>query len=265
MPSALPDLIIPRLMGRLGNNMFQIAQAFTVACEYNRQMVIYKPDLDYENNQYGDTIFRAFQFTDVLPENAKWGLSWPYEDQPTEYKEYYQGSKYFEQYSEMIKTMFGPPLDFTRKILKEYPWLGEERVTAISIRRGDYLNYPNIHPVVSEEYIYEAMKGLPTNQRILVFSDDLPWCRENLKFDFEIIDTGYFDTNLWVMSMCDDFLISNSTYSWWGAYLSRQTNKTVIAPYAWFANREPDTWQDIYCEGWVVHPSKFLNGKILPL
>lgn len=251
-------------MGRLGNNLFQIAQAFDVSVEYNRQMVIYRPDLKYENNTYEHTVFRAFQFTDILPENTKWGLSWPYKGRPTEYKEYYQSEKYFKKHSEMIKTLFGPPLDFVRNMLVDCPWL-EERVSAISVRRGDYLNFPNMHPVVGKAYIEAVHKRLPEGNKVVVFSDDIPWCKENLEFEFFSFDG--FDPlhELWIMSMCDDFAIANSTFSWWGAYLSRTMDKTVIAPQAWFANRSPDTWADIYCKGWEIQPSEFINGIIYPL
>ncbi len=76
--------------------------------------------------------------------------------------------------------------------------------------------------------------------KIFVFSDDLEWCKSNFHFDGseEYIShsyNGYKDGNyLLLMSACKYFIISNSTYSWWAAWLGNYQNKIVIAPKLWF-------------------------------
>ena len=53
------------------------------------------------------------------------------------------------------------------------------------------------------------------------------------------------------MSLCSDFIIANSSYSWWGAWLS--SSKQVIAPKNWFgAPLGGNDLSDLYCEGWEV-------------
>ena len=72
---------------------------------------------------------------------------------------------------------------------------------------------------------------------------------------FEIIDYAIEDyKQMFLMSCCEHNIIANSTFSWWGAWLSTNENKRVIAPSKWFGpplDQINDT-KDLYCEGWEV-------------
>lgn len=82
------------------------------------------------------------------------------------------------------------------------------------------------------------------------FSDDIKWCVENIKNDDNDI---YFINNtekdyyeLYLMSLCDNNIISNSTFAWWGAYLNKNEDKKVIAPKNWFGTGFKNDFTDIY-------------------
>ena len=178
---------------------------------------------------------------------------------------YFQSESYFEKYSENIKSLFSYPLEFEQRIRKELPFIFDGDVTVINVRRGDYLHYPNYHPVVSPEYLHKANECIPNTKRYLIASDDIPWCKENLHFSNSIYLEGYNSyEQLWILSMCHNFIISNSSFSWWAAYLSRHPNKIVVAPETWFGPEHQQDWKNMYCKDWIILPTYFENGLIKP-
>jgi hypothetical protein len=258
------DYISPALGGRLGNNMFMIAHAYAKGLEHNKQVVVAKDQLVYEGNDYSQNIFSKLEFSESFYDNRNCNPQVPSDDKPTIYVGYYQSETYFEKYSENIKSLFGPPLEFIRRILAEIPVIFTTEVTVINVRRGDYLHYPNYHPTVSPEYIFKALELVPSKQ-YLIASDDIPWCKEHLNLPNAIYLEGWKShEQLWIMSMCHHFVISNSSFSWWAAYLSRHPRKIVIAPETWFGPEAPQDWKHMYCKGWTILPTYFSNGLIQP-
>jgi hypothetical protein len=85
----------------------------------------------------------------------------------------------------------------------------------------------------------------------LIFSDDIEWCKSNLDFiKNKIFISGNLDyQDLYLMSMCNHNIISNSSFSWWGAWLNNHKNKKVIYPSRWF-NFSADT-SEIGGENWI--------------
>ena len=96
------------------------------------------------------------------------------------------------------------------------------------------------------------MKEKIDNPVLFVFSDDIKWAKENIKF--EGIQIFYEDGNdtvdekLRMMYSCKHFIISNSTFSWWAQFLSRNQDKIVIAPSRWYKN---DVHSDLINENWI--------------
>lgn len=260
------DYIIPLLAGRLGNNMFMIAHAYAKALEYNKQLLVPRKQLVYEGYDYSENICRGFEFTDEIPTDVVVNPTYPSETRPTAYSGYFQSARHFDQYSENIKSLFGPPIDFIERIKKELPFIFEDEVTVINVRRGDYLHYPNYHPTVSAEYLNYAMGRAPGNI-YLIASDDIEWCKANIKTDVHVCYLEGYKSyeQLWIMSMCHHFIISNSSFSWWAAYLSRNPSKVVLAPGTWFGPDHVGDWSEMYYPTWEVVPTKFENGLIMPL
>jgi hypothetical protein len=261
------DYIIPSLSGRLGNHMFMIAHAYAKALEYNKQFVISKEQARYIDYDYCDNVFRKIQTIPKLIDNGNYNPSVPSNDKHTLYSGYFQSEQHFERYSEAIKTLFMYDGVFEQYILAKFPKLKSERNIAISVRKGDYLIYPDYHPTVSAEYLNKLIGLFPNTSHCFIFSDDLEWCKQNIDTPKSVTycDNLLPHEQLWMMSMCHDFIISNSSFSWWGAYLSRCKNKVVKAPQTWFGPKGPASWGDMYCKGWDVVPTYFKNGLIYPL
>lgn len=113
--------------------------------------------------------------------------------------------------------------------------LANKESVAIHIRRGDYVKIHQTLNMAYYEKAIEKMKNLYENPIFLIFSDDLAWVKENLNiFDSHIYvnDNGKLQDyeELFIMSKCKSNIISNSSFSWWGAWLNRNSEKIIIAP-----------------------------------
>ena len=155
---------------------------------------------------------------------------------------YWQNPKYFENIEDIIRSDFTlkDKLSLNIENLKEV--IEKENSLCIHVRRGDYVGNKN-HEVVGEKYYKEGiekMKSLVKIDKIYVFSDDIKWCEENMRFDFPIMFVGEeyagqkAEGHLILMSSCKNFIIPNSTFAWWGAWLSINKDKKVIVPQKWF-------------------------------
>lgn len=247
------EYITCHIGGRLGNNMFMIAHAYARALDENKRFVVYKDYLTYGRDDYPSNIFRKIDLVEELDKSQK------------AYVGYFQSESYFEKYSENIKSLFSYPLEFERRIRRELPFIFDGGVTVINVRRGDYLHSPNYHPVVTPEYIYKALDWIPNTKHYLIASDDIPWCKENIHLPNSVYLEGYNSyEQLWILSMCQNFVISNSSFSWWAAYLSRHPNKIVVAPETWFGPEYPHQWDSMYCKDWIIAPTYFDKGLIKP-
>ncbi len=89
---------------------------------------------------------------------------------------------------------------------------------------------------------------------VFVFSDDLDWCRDNLKSDFKtffVSATGMKSSEeLVLMSKCQHNIIANSSFSWWGAFLNSNLEKIVVGPDQWFCKSDPHFDSNIYPPEW---------------
>ena len=122
--------------------------------------------------------------------------------------------------------------------------------------------------MVSLDYIRAAFKYLPKHDKVLVMSDDVEWCKENIKLPNVIFsDNSKFwdEYGIWLLSMCHHFIISNSTFSWWGAWLSDYKDKVVITPSTWFGPNVEYKSDDIYCKDWIKIPTEYKDGRIIPI
>lgn len=124
-----------------------------------------------------------------------------------------------------------------------YKKIAQTESVCISIRRGDYVNdseTKKLFDICTKEYFDKAIKEIKKhlkNPVFFFFSDDIDWVKQNISID----DPSYYESGrdaVWeklrLMYSCKHFIISNSTFSWWAQYLSRNPYKIVISPDRWF-------------------------------
>ncbi len=140
---------------------------------------------------------------------------------------YYQDPKWFEGYEHEILSEFQNGLN-GRDIID---------MVAIHVRRGDYVGH-DFYVDLSETSYYEDAMALFPNEKFLVFSDDIEWCKKQEMFhgcEFSEGNDEVEDMNL--MASCKAHIIANSSFSWWAAYISPISEK-VVAPSVklWFTD-----------------------------
>ncbi len=237
--------------------MFQIANAYAQSLDGNIQSY-FKPisqtSLQGKTTEnYVNNIFKKIIFKNDLPNVTRYSEpNWSYNHKKFDWKKsiefygYYQSSKNFLSYSNEIKDLFSPDDESIKYITEKYPKIKDNNTLSIHVRLGDYKNFPNIHPTVSVSYLKESLRHVPKSSYIFVFSDDKNWVYNNLKFDNIIFVNEEDYMELWMMSMCQNNILSNSSFSWWGGFLNKNNSKKVFVPSVWFGPNGPNNYIDIY-------------------
>jgi len=250
------------LKGGLCNQMFIIAAAYAHSKRH-------RYDLKIGPSKYMQTIFHKCKQYLGSPDNRARVWKEPvfrYVPIPSHCRillGYFQSSCHFADVSGEIRDLFDPPTSLKEAVTAKHAGLltptVQERGVVIHIRRGDYMIGANKsqHGILDERYYQraiEAARAAVPDCQLLVFSDDLPWCREQpwlacATFVEEPVDVQA----LWLMSRFRHFILSNSTFGWWAAWLAGVGTR-VWAPDRWFGTRDPIETRDIYEPNWVQLP-----------
>jgi hypothetical protein len=162
---------------------------------------------------------------------------------------YFQSVKYFESHAEELKELLQVSTPLIGSEVKLLQRISNSNSVAISIRVGDdYLHSKSLN-VFSEGYFNNAVKYIKEkvdNPVFFIFSDDIDRVKKMLTFDDEVVFIEGFDEfqSLRLMYSCKHFILANSSFSWWGAFLSTSKNKIVVVPRKWY--RDNDAEPDIY-------------------
>lgn len=287
-------MIVVELMGGLGNQMFQHALARHLAIK-NKAELVFDIDFLLDRSPRENFVYRDFDlgifniqenfayrrisknygtlksskknvFEKLFIPRLKYIREERFDFNPEVLESgnniylhgYWQSEKYFKQIESTIRQ------DFTFKSkLSETARLIGDRILAsnavcVNVRRGDFLTNP-ILGTVGINYYNSAINYLTSqvlSPTIFVFSDEIEWCRENLKFDFETVYVSHeyagekFKDYLQLMILCKHFIIPNSSFAWWAAWLCANPDKIVIAPEVWFQSGNWN-YQDILPEKWI--------------
>jgi hypothetical protein len=253
-------------LGRLGNQMFQYASLKGIAANNGYNICIPRSknknewtdhQLNYTfkmstltslNYQYIDSkrptiVEETFSFNKKLFETCP--------DWATLHG-FFQSEKYFKHIRKELLTDF----QFYDNILEPAKQFVSncERPIALHIRRTDYITNLN-HTVLPIQYYEQALNMFDDDREVIIFSDDPDWCLNNNLFSgnrFMVSQTGNSSLDLCLMSLCSAHIIANSSFSWWGAWLSK--SEKVIAPSGWFkgSNNEHLDTKDLIPENWMV-------------
>ena len=159
----------------------------------------------------------------------------------------FENSKYFKDIRDILLKEYTPRYPEAEHNKDLYKVIRNTNSVCISIRRGDYLSkkFKGRFFVCDSDYFGRAIKVIREkvkNPVFIFFSDDIEWVKNNIKIEGECYyERG--DDPVWeklrLMYNCKHFIISNSTFSWWAQYLSRNNDKVVVSPTRWYNTEGP--------------------------
>lgn len=168
----------------------------------------------------------------------------------------FESPKYFDDIRNELLEEFEPKSHIKEENKMLIEKIRNSESICVSVRRGDFLNL-NFYNVCNNQYYSKALnyfKKIYSNPTFVFFSDDIEWCKENLKVDNCecLYETGKDDVaeKLMVMKQCKNFIISNSTFSWWAQYLSVEKNKKIVSPSRWYNSKMESDLIDK--ENWIL-------------
>lgn len=237
-------MITTILQGRLGNQFFELAMMLAYCKKHNLPYHI--PDVAYHCNgrkMYfphmvtGPEIQGLQEYHELATHSTPKGdgtynynvpafIDIPLMDN-VKFVGYWQSFKYFDSERDYILEKF------------KIPYIGKEMkgVVGLHVRRGDFIQLTDKHPILPLEYYRQAVKYFWDKgiQKVLVFSDDISWCRENFVNGFtdcfiEFCE-GYPELyDLGILSSCEHQILCYSTFGFVAAWLNRNPDKQVIIP-----------------------------------
>lgn len=247
---------------QLGSQMGQYASLFSISQKTNHKIVLFE---EFLNVFRGVKILDPFNLScevisikqlsepvdtynvkNVLFDNEVFKIS---PEKNWDIKELFHTFVYWDEYrNKLLKEFEFKPFIYEK--CKNY--INSIPGTKISMhfRRTDYINGLSLN--LDGKYYSDAidiMNNKVSDYTIIVFSDDIEWCKQNVVGDNIIYSENHSNyEDMCIMSLCDHNIIANSTFSWWSAYLNQNPNKVVVCPYEYV---KPS-------------PEEFINGNYYP-
>jgi hypothetical protein len=257
------NVVSSNICGGLGNMMFQIATGYSISLDEGSEFIIDETE-HFNSHQplskYKNTIFKNLKFSQdkILFEIYNDG-NFHYSKIPKFNKNiklsgFFQSEKYFKKNKEKIFSLYEISDEIKNKLQRIYGNVLKNKTCSLHVRRGDYVHLNDYHPILPFEYYKKAYDIIGEDFTYLIFSNDIEYCKDK----FEYIENKIFIENLedyedlYLMTLCNNNIIANSTFSWWGAWLNKNVNR-VIAPSKWFGPKlQLHNTKDIYAKNWII-------------
>lgn len=242
--------------GGLGNLIFQYLYGMSIAKKYDYEILFYKNYNYWRGNMdnyklFNNCIFIEEHNVDInnyVKVFEKLNYSFKEDDFDINLNYiihgHYQSYKYSIKYIDEFKNNLFQNISTEYNLMKLYfNSIKKNKTTCLlHVRRGDYLKYPNIHPVCSDTYYTNAIEIMNINTQFIIFSDDIPYIKnwkllKNL--DYTIIEENNPVNILILMTLCDNYIIANSTLSLCGYLFRENKNGILISPKKWFGPQGP--------------------------
>lgn len=270
--------------GRLGNQLFQYAAMIGMAKKYKQLLAMppwvyarYFKEYPFQAEVKGMHITEpSFHWTPDFFDKIDFTGN-------VDFDGYFQSEKYFLHARNAVLECLEFKDEFVKKVADKYKSALSKKTIAISIRRGDYVLNQNYFQLSITYYFTALLKHFPAWEafNIVIFSDDINYCKthfesfknvfyaENTSDNLNLDSNKYFQENysaieqLCLMAMCSNFIIANSTFSWWGAWLGCNwwgDDEKVVRPKELFSgNLAKNSIKDFYPQRWIIHENERID------
>jgi hypothetical protein len=221
-------------LGRLGNQLFQIAATIGIARRNGCSFVF--PPWPYARHFE----FPIPQVRPIRHFQRRMPRTHAYEeiviDRTTELRGYFQSERYFAHCADEVRHYFTPHHALSYYLERAFGDLLAAKTCSIHVRRTDYIGNPTHPNLAAGDYYERAMSQFDPGTTFVIFSDDIEWCKDRFRGGSLVFVEALTEIeDLFLMARCKGHIIANSTFSWWGAWLDPNPNKKVIAPLQWFS------------------------------
>lgn len=248
--------------GNLGNQLFQIASTIGIAKKNGHTFLfpywVYSNFFEFpipmgkiDANDYELLEYKKFEYCSKKIGEGNYDI-----------RGWLQTEKYFN--IPMTRHYFTFKKSIRNKLLEKYAFLFTKHTILITIRRGDFVKNPKFYQLPYKYYFLAILKFFPKWEKsILVFmSDDINYCKKH----FKSLNNAFFIDSISPMeqlilgSNCDDFIISNSTFSWWVAWLGEKKTSKIICPIRNFSKKYTlENDKDFYPDRWLKFDYKNIS------
>ncbi len=261
--SADKPYVTCELMGQLGNQFFQVAVTLSHAYDHDAEPLFpeFKTRYDFGIHENYQKIFYCLNTSDLpsFPALHYRERSHAYQELPYEpnmkLQGFFQSEKYFYKYRDEIVALFQPSQEIREEMKQYQELLDHPHTVAVHLRTYSGEDSYQFLYRCDRKYFKEAMSFFPEETLFVVFSDDMKKCRELFdKIDRPkvYVHNKSHVLDFYLISSCKHQIISNSTFSWWAAYLNTNPDKVVVAPRYWYTKKSRLEDRDVVPEGWFV-------------
>jgi hypothetical protein len=276
-------IITVNYLGGLGNQLFQIFNMISLSIDYKAEFyllnktysdsvcfnrLVYWDNLFYslKNILKDESFFNKIEFSIYKEKNFSYNQITLDNNRNVHLLGYFQSYKYFiHNYNYILDILnFNKIIqEIKNKYISKYDF---NNFNSIHFRLGDYKKLQECHPIIDNDYYIASIKHIIEKTKVnnfLIFYEnedyDIVVNNCNLiknavnEFNYNLIDTDIPDYEQMIcMSLCQNNIIANSSFSWWGAYLNKNKSKTVIYPKKWFGSElSVDSLEDMFPENWI--------------
>lgn len=254
--------------GNLGNQLFQIASTIGIAKKNNQDYIF--PKWVYSTYFKSSFLFSEnlldIKYKQIVEKSYSY-YNWQLDRGDYDVNGALQSEKYFD--IDKTKEIFIFKEEFLKSIFKKNEYLFNKKTICISVRRGDFVGHRHYYQLSYKYYFLALINNFPDwKERNLIFmSDDIKYC----KYHFSYLKNAFFLENssaieqLAISTYSNDFIISNSTFSWWMAWLAEKEESKIIRPIKNFRGNfaKINNDKDYFPERWIAfnHKIYFISLK----